>query len=588
MTRRALSRTVFTAIACAAAAAGCGGRSAPEPLPPPRASQRAEAPHVMVAAAHPLAADAGARVLRDGGNAVDAAVATAFVLGVVEPMMAGLGGGGGMTIWLQRSRRVDYLDFYPAAGANPAWGESWGRDSAPPERAVAVPGTVAGLLLAHEKYGALPRERVIEPAIAVARDGFEVHPLLASIIADNVAKLARDSAAAALLLPGGKPLAAGARLVQPALAATLRRIADAGRDGFHRGAVAEAIVRRLSGRSAMTTEDLASYEPRWRRPLCGRWGRFTLLSAAPPLDGTEVLETLALLQAGGLDTLGQPATNGRALAAMVDAVRAARMDRTTYVGMPDDAAVPAVGLTSAAYSAERLAAIAQRPPARMTAGDPWDEERSEPAAGCEAHQPYRPTSHPRPAARAANGEPELQQHTTHLSVVDSARNAVSLTFTVGQSFGSGVMAAGTFLNSAVQNFGGPAANRRAPGRTPRSTIAPTIVLEGDSVRLVVGSPGSAYIPPAIVHSIVYTLGFGLDPAVAIAMPRVFPSLTEASVQVEDGFSDAAIRGLERRGYKVVKRPLHHIDFGGVHMVLVTPRGLVGAADPRRAGAAVGW
>lgn len=543
----------------------------------------------MVAAAHPLAAEAGARVMREGGNAVDAAVATAFVLGVVEPMMAGLGGGGGMTIWLQRSRRADYLDFYPAAGNDPAWGESWGRDSAPPERAVAVPGTVAGLLLAHERYGALPRTRVVEPAIAIARDGFAVHPLLASIIADNAAKLARDPAAAALLLPGGKPLEAGALLVQPALAATLRRIAEAGRAGFHEGETATAIVARLRGRSAMTARDMRTYEPRWRRPLCGRWRSFTLLSAAPPLDGTEVLETLALLEAGRLDTLGQPVNNGAALAAMVDAVRAARMDRTTYVGMPDDSAVPAVGLTSAPYAAERLAEISRRPPARMAAGDPWDEERTAPPAGCARYQPYAPATLPRPAARETTGdEAEARQHTTHLSVVDSARNAVSLTFTVGQSFGSGVMAAGTFLNSAVGNFGGPAANRRAPGRTPRSTIAPTIVLEGDSVRLVVGSPGSAYIPPAIVHSIVYTLGFGLDPAVAIAMPRVFPSLTEASVSVEDGFGAEAIRGLERRGYTVVKRPLHHIDFGGVHMVLVTPAGLVGAADPRRAGAAAGW
>lgn len=528
-------------------------------------------------------------MLRDGGNAVDAAVATAFVLSVVEPMMAGLGGGGGMTIWLQRTRRVDYLDFYPAAGSDPAWGASWGRDSAPPERAVAVPGTVAGLLLAHERYGILPRARVMEPAIALARGGFAVHGLLASIIADNTTKLARDSAAAALFLPGGKPLEAGALLVQPALSATLERIAAAGRAGFQEGETADAIVRRLSGRSAMTASDLATYEPRWRRPLCGRWGRYTLLSAAPPLDGTEVLETLALLEAARLDTLGQPVRRGAALAVMVDAVRAARMDRTTYVGMPDDAAVPAVGLTSAPYAGERLAAISQRPPARMAAGDPWDEERSGPAPGCAPHQPYQPTAFPRPAAREAReGELDVQQHTTHLSVVDSARNAVSLTFTVGQSFGSGVMAAGVLLNSAVQNFGGPAANRRAPGRTPRSTIAPTIVLDGDSVRLVVGSPGSAYIAPAIVHSVVYTLGFGLDPAVAVAMPRVFPSLTEASVSVEDGFSEDAIRGLERRGYKVVRRPLHHIDFGGVHMVLVTPTGLVGAADPRRAGTAVGW
>lgn len=224
----------------------------------------------------------------------------------------------------------------------------------------------------------------------------------------------------------------------------------------------------------------------------------------------------------------------------------------------------------------------------MVAGDPWDEDREPAPAACQSLEPHPPSVHPRPATRATGDGDDQQQHTTHLSVVDSSRNAVSLTFTVGQSFGSGVFAAGTFLNSATLNFGGPAANRRAPGRTPRSTIAPTIVLEDDSVRLVVGSPGSGYIPPAIAHSIVYTLAFGLDPAAAVAMPRVYPSLTDASVQLEDGFPDSAVAALERRGYRVVRRRLHEIDFGGVHLVLVTPTGLVGAADPRREGAAIGW
>jgi gamma-glutamyltranspeptidase/glutathione hydrolase len=227
-------------------------------------------------------------------------------------------------------------------------------------------------------------------------------------------------------------------------------------------------------------------------------------------------------------------------------------------------------------------------------GDPWDEERAGAPAACARWQPYAPTALPRPAAEPGTGagEPdgasELAQ-TTHLSVVDAARNAVSLTYTAGVAFGSGTWAAGTFLNSANNNFGGPVANRRAAGRTPRSTIAPTVVLEGDALRLVVGSPGSGYIPPAIVTTILYTLVHGMDPWSAVNVPRVYPDFESRAVQVEQGFPPAVLAELRRRGYEVRVEPPIDQGFGGVHVVLVRPDGrLVGAADPRRDGAAVGY
>ena len=573
-------------------ATACARPQPSAPLTVPITTQRAEARQGMVTAAHPLAAQAGLAMLRQGGNAVDAAVATAFALSVVEQQMAGLGGGGALTLWLEQPGRAEYLDFYGSAGADTAWARSFRGDSATPEQQVAVPGTVAGLLEAHARWGTLPRAAVLEPAIALARDGFVVHPLLAGAIADNEIKLTRDPAVARLFWPEGRPLQAGDRLVQAELAATLERIARDGRDGFHRGPVADAIVADLrAGGSAITLQDLAEYRVRARRPLCTVWQGYTLLSAPPPLDGMEVFQTLHLLDAGDIRRLGPPTGSAESLRLLVDATRLARADRTGWLGFPDDAAVPAVGLSSPAYAATRAAALRSSPDS-TPAGDPWAAEASPVPAECRALDGYAATALSRPAAVEQGAEPDGADETaqtTHLSVVDRDRNAVSLTFTAGVAFGSGSYAAGTFMNSAMANFGGPVANRRAALRTPRSTIGPTLVLDGDDVRLVVGSPGSSHIPPATVSTIVHTLLFGLDPWSAVSMPRVYPSDRGNTVELERGFTTAGLAGLRQAGYEVRVAPPVSQAFGGVHAVLVREDGtLVGAADPRRDGAVAGY
>ncbi len=559
----------------------------------PRPAQRTEADSGVVAAAHPAAAEAGVAMLRRGGNAVDAAVATAFALSVVEQQMAGLGGGGAMTIWLSAGNRAEYLDFYPTAGADSAWATTHAvaATERTPEQAVAIPGTVAGLLLALEEYGTLSRDVVLAPAIRLAREGFPVHALLARAIAANEEKLTRDPTVAAIFYPAGQPLQAGDRLVQQELARTLEQIVARGRDGFHTGPVANAIVAMLrAGRSPATLTDLRDVRATPRRPLCTTFQGYTLLSSPPPLDGLEVFATLALLDRHDLRALGSPAESPAALALLTDAIRLARADRVAYLGFPDDAAVPAVGLSSAAYASERAPLLGTPVSDSAPAGDPWDEERSAAPAACTALGPYAPTSMPRPTVDTLperDGASELSQ-TSHLSVVDAARNAVSLTFTAGVAFGSGSYAAGTFMNSANNNFGGPAANRRAAGRTPRSTIAPTIVLDDGGVRLVVGSPGSGYIPPAIVQTILYTLIYGMDPWSAVNMPRVYPDDRSRAVDIEQGFPGEAMAELRRRGYDLQIRPPIDQGFGGVHVVLVRQDGrLVGAADPRRDGAAIG-
>ncbi len=589
------------AVVSLVAFAACDRGPAVTDYPVPRAQQRVAAQNGVVAAAHPLAAEAGLEMLRQGGNAVDAAVATAFALGVLEPMMAGIGGGGSMTIWMETDNRADHVEFYPVAKGDPDYAldetmeseDEEARAVITPERLVGVPGAVGGLLAAHERYGTLPVETVLEPAVRLARDGFLIHTLLASVIVEAKAKLTADPEVAAIFYPDSLPLQAGDRLVQSQLAETLERIAKGGRDGFYRGPTAEALVAKLSaGGNPITLEDLANYGPNWRRPVCGSYHGYTVLGAPPPMAGTEVVQILALLDRYDLTALGLPYQNPEALGKVVDAIRIARADRDAWIGAPDDAAVPGAGLTSAAYAAERASLIDAAVTDTLAPGDPWDEDKLPPAPSCAAIDPFPATTFPKPEVETSQSrwrrEEEYAQ-TTHLSVVDKDRNAVSMTYTMGLYFGSGTFSEGAFYNTAAMNFGGPEANRRGPYRSPRSSTAPSLVLQGDDIKLVVGSPASGRIPPAIVHTIIYTLDFGFDPARAVAMPRIYPAYRSRRVQLEQGFTSEALAGLRARGYDLAVQRPYDMFFGGVHVVLVRDDGwLVGAADPRRDGAAVGY
>ena len=560
--------------------------------------QRAVSDGGMVAAAHPRAVEAGTSMLEAGGTAVDAAVATAFALHVLEPMMSGPGGGGSMTLWDPETETADFVDFYASAGADPDHGLNAVPDSVLQknrERMAAVPGSVAGLLSAHEKYGALSRERVLAPAIRLAREGVPVHPLFARIIDNYEHRLTYDEDAAAIFYPDGTPLQAGDHLERPALARTLERIADEGRDGFYEGPVARALVDQLqAGGNPLTMEDFANFEPRWRTPLCGTYGPYTVLSATPSLNGAEVIETLNLLDPYDLSGLGPPTRNPKALGRVVDAIRIARADRLRWIGDPDETGVPAVGLASPAFADERRRLIGGEVPDSLGAGDPWPMEQNGRSAACKTLNSFPPTDlpQPEPETQKTDTTTGLGSHTTHISVVDAEGRAVSLTETMGLYFGSAVYENGVFLNSAAMNFTGPderpVANRRAGRRTPRSSTAPTLLLEDGDVRLVVGSPGSGRIPPAIVHMALYTLNYGYDPATAVQMPRVYPLVDTSVVRVEGGVAAPALARLRERGYDIEAFAPFDMYFGGVHMVYVDDEGRrIGVADPRRYGTAAG-
>lgn len=571
--------------------AACG-TATPPAAPAPAYSKRVEGRNGMVSASHPDAAAAGLEILKAGGNAVDAAVAVAFALGVVDPSQTGLGGGGGLVYWNRAERRGEVIDFYARTGGDAAWSVVDTAAARQPinGRAAGIPGTVAGMLDAHARWGRLPRARVLAPAIRLARDGFIVSPLLARTTESSRAKLTADSAAARVFFPGGQPVRPGERLIQPELTATLEAIAENGTEAFYQGPRAERAVDRLRALgSPVTLADWQGYRAEAKRPLCSPWRGHTLLAAPAPLGGMMPLAALNLLAQVQADTLGSPTLSGEAAATMVAALRVAEADRRRWRGDPAIFAVPARGLASPGFAVTRAAAMATAPTDAVAPGDPWPADRQSPGGRCEIvgawpASPRGPEAAPPPSPADTAADDAAASFTSHFSVVDRDRNAVSVTFTVGALFGSGVYVNGYFLNSGANNFD---RLTRGPNRFASSTIAPTIVLRGDDVRLVIGAAGSQYIPTAVTQVAFRTLALGEDPWLAIAAPRLQPSRRH-QVEVEAGFAPEVYATLRRRGYVPVSR-VGDIMFGGVHAIMLSDRGtLVGVADPRRDGAAMGW
>lgn len=570
-------------------AAACSDTTAPlDPVTGPvhMGSQGVIADHWAVTASNRAAAQVGIEVLQQGGNAMDAAVATAFALGVVELDMISIGGGGSMMIWMRDTQTADYIDFYSSAGS--ARGGSGNTAN------VAVPGYVDGLLAAHERYGRLTRQQILAPAIRLAGEGFLINSRLARSIASNRTKVTSTDESAALFYPDGTALQPGDRLIQPELAASLERIATQGRDGFYHGPTAIAIVDALNADgNPMTLADLADHAPRWRRPLCVGFRNYTVLGAPPPLAGTEILQALAILDNFELQPLGLPAESALPAGRIVDAYRIARADYNAFVFDPETP-VPAAGLVSPHYAQLRAHHIGADVPNRMPSGEPGAFDAYPPPERCAVLDPYPPAHTMVPSASQAplNGEVSLvaSEQTTHLSVIDADRNAVGITMTLGPAFGSGFYAAGAFFNNAISRFSSsPAGNQWAPFRTPRSSTAPTVVLDGGNVRLVSGAQGGSRIPMAVLHTIIYGLEYGFSAPEAVAAPRVFPHYESFRVDVEGGFEPEPLAALRARGYEM--SPYPHLDsyFAGAHMILVRPDGrLSGAADPRRQGFALGY
>jgi gamma-glutamyltranspeptidase/glutathione hydrolase len=563
----------------------------------PMSGKRAEGRLGMVSASQQEATLAGVQILRLGGNAVDAAVATAFALSVVDPSQTGLGGGGAATVWRQGARRADHLSFYPSSGQDEAWTrpDTGGTGDDRAGRGAATPGMVHGLLALHDSLGRLSRAQVIAPALALARDGFVVTPLLARTIASSADRVKLEPGAAARFMPGGIPLRPGERLVQPELASLLELIANAGADAFYRSAFAERLAFHVQRRGGlMTAADLASYRGTWMRPLCTTWRGYTVLGAPPPMGGAVVLQMLHLAELAGLTASGGYTEHPATATSFAQVIRIAQVDGQRWRGDPRGGPVPANGMASATYARMRAGLLSAPLTDSLRAGNAWDAETAPLTPECAAVDPFRapPRSSDEPghgfsgdAVAWHSGDVGADSSfTSHLSVVDAEGNAVSMTTTVGVLFGSGVWSDGVWLNSAGRNFD---AATRGRNRYSNSTMSPTMLLEGSRVRLVVGAAGSQYIQPATAQVTVRMLVFGEDPAVALAAPRLHPTWSSREVEVEPGFPSTVYGALVERGFRPLSR-VADIQFGGVHAVYVAPDGRrIGAADPRRDGFAAG-
>ncbi len=487
----------------------------------------------MVTANHRLAAEAGAAMLARGGNAVDAAAATSFAVGVVEPAMSGLGGRGYLVIHFaetgastvidghERAPRAVTPDMFQVADRherpNPGWGPEVpvvGQANIVGHRAVAVPGVLGAIALAHRQYGRLPLAVVLEPAIELAENGFEVSVALATMLAQHRRKLARHEAAVAIFLPGGSSPAPGERLVQRDLARTLRLIATHGPDEFYTGSIARAIEDEMvRGGGLVTRRDLAEFTPRvWARPLTGTYRRYRVLTVPEATGGITLLQILNLLE--GVNTAALDPFDFRYLHLLLEVSRTAFRDRLAVLDDPAFTRVPYAGLASKRFAeARRRALSSTRALETLEPADPWPFEGD----GAEAMPTARLTSW--------RTGPVAESDTTHFCVVDRVRTVVSMTQSIIDAFGSGVVVAGTgiLLNSCMHNFNPLRGQLRsvAPWKRSVHNGVPTIVLREDGrPYLTIGGAGGTKIITGVAQILVNVLDRGWTLQDAVAAPRV--------------------------------------------------------------------
>jgi gamma-glutamyltranspeptidase/glutathione hydrolase len=522
------------------------------------AEQPVRARHGMVVSVHHLASDEGVEVLREGGNAVDAAVATGFALAVVHPVAGNLGGGGFLLLRMHdgKSTFIDFREQAPLAATETMYQDAQGhvlsatslQSSVIGYRSIATPGSVAGLVYSERKYGKLGLKRVMAPAIKLASEGFELSDEEAKELADG--DLAKFADSKHIFQRDGQLYKSGDLFKQPELARTLERIA-ANPDDFYRGKMAQELVADLKkGGALITLEDLAQYKVVERKPLTGTFHDYTVISAPPPSSGGVVLlSALNILEGYDLAKLGDrtPAS----IHLITEAYRRAYMDRSEYLGDPDYNQIPVAALTEKLYGQAWRAGILP--------------DKASTSTGLQRPEGFLPEAPKTPDHRRVEA-----QDTTHYSVVDGEGNAVAVTTTLNDSFGSHVTTGslGFLLNDEMDDFAskmgvpnmfgliqGPA-NAIAPGKRPLSSMTPTIVLQDGNLRYVLGSPGGARIITTVANIFLSSAESGLNIQQAVDAPRFHHQYLPDMLYLEPGFSEQTRSALTAMGYSLLVRDGH--------------------------------
>ena len=528
-----------------------------------------KAQHGMVASVDAMATQVGVDILRQGGNAVDAAIAVGFALAVTHPQAGNLGGGGFMLLRTAsgRTAAIDFREMAPARASRDMFldkqGNADSKLSLTSHLASGTPGTVAGFALAAKKYGTLPLRTLLAPAIKLARDGIIVNDALADDLAtygkENLINHANSRAI--FYKADGKPYQKGDRLVQKNLARSLQLIAQQGADAFYTGRIADEIAGEVAQHGGLPRKaDLAAYRAVERKPVSGTYRGYEVFSMPPPSSGgIHIVQILNILENFDLAKWGFGSAD--AMQVMAEAEKYAYADRSEYLGDPDFVKVPQQALTSKAYA--------------RTLAQQIDVSKA------------RPSSEVKPGKLA----PYESNQTTHFSVVDKAGNAVAVTYTLNTYFGSGIVAgnSGILMNNEMDDFSakpgtpnvyglvGGEANAIQPAKRPLSSMSPTIVAKEGKTWLVTGSPGGSRIITTVLQMVVNSIDFGMNVAEATNAPRFHHQWLPDQLRVEKGFSPDTLRLLEAKGQHVKVLPA----MGSTQSIMIGPDGMrYGASDPR--------
>ena len=521
----------------------------------------------MVASEQGLATQVGLDILKQGGNAIDAAVAVGFALAVVLPNAGNIGGGGFMVLHDDKTGKdvaIDFREIAPAKASRDMYLDNQGNvidgKSLFTHDASGVPGTVAGMEYALKKWGTMPLSKVLEPAIKLADKGFIVSDVLAQTLKEEKSTLGKWSSSKAIFFKNGEPLKSGDLLVQKDLAKSLRLIAKQGAKAFYQGEIATKIAKEMQSHGGtMTLEDLKAYKVVERQPIIGDYRGYKVVTMPPPSSGgVHLIEILNMLEHYPIKEDG--VNSAKNIHHMAESMKLAYADRSEYLGDPDFVKIPVTGLTSKAYANERVKTI--------------DDNKARLSSDIKPGKP----------------QPYESDQTTHFSVMDKAGNAVAVTYTLNLNFGSGIVVEGTgiLLNNEMDDFSvkpgvpnafglvGGTANAIEAKKRPLSSMTPTIVMKNNKPWLVTGSPGGARIITTVLQSVVNTIDHEMNPAEAIITPRVHHQWLPDELRVEEGISPDTIKLLQDKGHKVVtKAPM-----GRIQIIQADDSGFYGYSDPR--------